>query len=54
MDSQLTWSARENLSLSIAGQNLLRDHHLEFTDRWGGLASSRIKRSVFARFVWTF
>ena len=54
LDSQLTWSARENLSLSIVGQNLLRDQHLEFADRWGGLASSRIKRSVFARFVWTF
>jgi iron complex outermembrane recepter protein len=54
LDSQLTWSARENLSLSIVGQNLLRDYHVEFVDRWGGIASSRIKRSVFARFVWTF
>ena len=54
LDSQLTWSARENLSLSIIGQNLLRDDHVEFIDRWGGIASSRIKRSVFARFVWTF
>jgi iron complex outermembrane receptor protein len=54
LDSQLTWSARENLSLSIVGQNLLRDYHVEFVDRWGGIASSRITRSVFARFVWAF
>jgi iron complex outermembrane receptor protein len=54
LDSHITWTARENLSFSLVGQNLLKDRHTEFFDVWGALASSRIKRSVFARFTWTF
>jgi iron complex outermembrane receptor protein len=54
VDSQLSWSAREDLSLAIVGQNLSRDKHMEFVDIWGATASSQLKRSVFARFTWTF
>jgi iron complex outermembrane receptor protein len=40
LDTQLTWRATENLSLSIVGQNLLRDRHLEFFNPQGtGMAN---------------
>lgn len=54
LDSQITWSARENLSLAVVGQNLLRDQHLEFVDMWNAIGSTGIKRDVFAKFTWTF
>jgi iron complex outermembrane recepter protein len=54
LDSNLTWSMREKLSLGIVGQNLLQDRHLEFVDTWQALASTQTTRSVFAKFTWTF
>ena len=54
LDTGLTWKAREHLSISFIGQNLLRDHHLEFNGLDQLIQSSLIKRSVFARFAWQF
>src|SRR5205814_1222031 len=53
LDSQLSWSARENLSFAIVGQNLLREKHVEFVDIWSAIASSQLKRNIYARFTWT-
>jgi iron complex outermembrane recepter protein len=54
LDSQLSWSVRENLSLAIVGQNLLREKHIEFVDIWSAITSTQLERSVFAKFTWTF
>ena len=45
LDVGLTWKPWEQSSLSLVGQNLLQDHHLEFEDVDGALQSSQIRRS---------
>lgn len=54
LDTGLTWKVREGFSLSIVGQNLVHDHHLEFEDVFGSMQSGQIKRSVYAEFTWQF
>lgn len=54
LDSGLTWQWKEHLSLSLFGQNLLRDHHLEFQDLTLTTNSSLMKRSVYAKITWHF
>jgi iron complex outermembrane recepter protein len=54
LDSGLTWQRKEHLTLSIFGQNLLQDHHLEFQDLTQTLNSSLMKRSAYAKITWHF
>jgi outer membrane receptor for monomeric catechols len=54
LDTQLTWRLRESLSLSIVGQNLLRDHHVEFNDAFQSVNSSQVKRSAYAKLTLQF
>jgi iron complex outermembrane receptor protein len=54
LDSQLTWRLMESVSLSVVGQNLLQDHHVEFNDTAQSVNSSQVKRSVYAKFTWRF
>ncbi|MFZ0738061.1 MAG: TonB-dependent receptor [Candidatus Acidiferrales bacterium] len=54
LDTGLSWKWREGLSFSLVGQNLLRDHHLEFVDSTGSTRSALIKRSAFAKITWQF
>jgi len=54
LDSQLTWHVAEGLSLSVTGQNLLKDHHAEFNDQFQSVNSSQVKRSVYVKFTWRF
>jgi len=52
LDTGLTWWASEHLAVSLAGQNLVRDHHLEFISKSAN--SSLVKRSVYAKMTWIF
>ena len=54
LDSQLTKSLGEGFSISLVGQNLLQDHHMEFEDVNGSLQSGQIRRSAYAKLVWQF
>ncbi len=54
VDTGLSWHYTEGLSISLVGQNLLRDHHLEFIDPAGSSRSTLIKRSAYAKFTWRF
>ena len=54
IDTQLTWRAAERMTLSVVGQNLLLDHHVEFNDPLQSVNSSQIKRSAYAKFTWRF
>ncbi len=54
LDTGLTWKPTEKFSFSLVGQNLLKDHHLEFDDINGSMQSGEIKRSVYAKFTWQF
>jgi iron complex outermembrane receptor protein len=53
-DTGLTWRWTERASFSVVGQNLVSDHHLESSDSTGLVESSLVKRSVYAKFSWTF
>jgi iron complex outermembrane receptor protein len=54
LDSGVSWRWKVGLSLSLVGQNLLRDHHLEFIDSTGASRSTEIKRSAYAKITWQF
>ncbi|MGA8222980.1 MAG: TonB-dependent receptor [Candidatus Acidiferrales bacterium] len=54
LDTGLTYRLREGLSVSAVGQNLQKDHHLEFEDNFGSMQSGQIKRSAYAKFTWQF
>lgn len=54
VDAGLTWKPVERVSVSIAGQNLLKDHHLEFDDVFGSMQSGQIKRSGYIKVTWQF
>lgn len=49
LDVQLSWQATQEMRISIVGQNLLHDHHIEF-----GAPGARgaIQRGVYVKFVW--
>jgi len=54
LDTGLTWRLREKLALSVVGQNLVKDRHLEFLDNSGTLRSTLVKRSAYAKLTWQF
>jgi len=54
LDSNLTWQPRENFSISLVGQNLARDRHLEFNGPSRTVEPSLIKRSVYVKASWAF
>jgi iron complex outermembrane receptor protein len=54
VDTSFTWHCREGLSISLVGQNLVRDQHLEFIESTGASTSTLIKRSGYAKFTWRF
>jgi iron complex outermembrane receptor protein len=49
LDVQLSWQATQEMRISVVGQNLLHDHHVEF-----GTPEARgaIQRGVYVKFVW--
>jgi len=54
VDTQLSWRFAERAELSVVGQNLLRDHHVESNDINTSVNSSQVKRSAYARITWRF
>lgn len=54
LDSQLTWRFSERGQLSIVGQNLLLDHHVEATDAYAVVNSSEVKRTAYIKIAWRF
>jgi iron complex outermembrane receptor protein len=54
LDTQLTWQTREHLSISVVGQNLESDRHLEFINTAGTGISTLVKRSGYVKLTWRF
>ena len=54
LDTELTWRLADAASVSLVGQNLARDSHLEFLDSANSVSSTLVKRAVFAKFTWKF
>ena len=53
LDVRLSWHPRKNLELSIVGQNLLHDHHLEYVISSPN-PREEIQRSVYGKVTWHF
>jgi iron complex outermembrane receptor protein len=54
VDTQLTWRPGEHISLSIVGQNLVEDRHLEFSSSSDAGPSNFITRSAYGKLTWSF
>jgi len=54
LDSNLTWQPVERFSIALAGENLLRDRHMEYMGSDLTVLPTMIKRSVYAKFTWQF
>ena len=52
VSSKITWKPRPNWSFTLAGENLLHAHHLEFNDPV--LSPTAVKRSVYGKIEWRF
>jgi iron complex outermembrane recepter protein len=53
-DTTLRWRPRDDLEVSVTGQNLLSPGHQEFADVARILLPSMVQRSVFAKLTWRF
>jgi iron complex outermembrane recepter protein len=54
LDLRLAWSPRKDLELSLVGQNLLDERHLEFVPDLLNSVPTEIERGVYAKVKWTF
>jgi iron complex outermembrane receptor protein len=54
LDTELSRRLGERVSVSLVGQNLLHDHHLESNDSLTSINPSQVKRSAYAKIVWRF
>ena len=52
LDGRLAYQPTRNLTLSLVGQNLLREYHAEYG--YPSPANVQIARSVYARFTWNY
>jgi iron complex outermembrane recepter protein len=54
LDTGLTWQWKDRLTLSLFGQNLLQERHLEFQDFTRSINSSLVPRGAYAKLTWHF
>ncbi len=54
LDTNLTWQLGERLSMTLAGQNLLQDRHLEYAGPDSSVQSGEIRRNGYAKIEWSF
>jgi iron complex outermembrane recepter protein len=54
LDTGLIWRAGESVSLSVEGQNLLKDLHPEFTGTDSTVQSSLMRRVIYGKIMWPF
>lgn len=54
VDSQLSWQFSEGCRLSVVGQNLVQDHHMEFIDWTQSAGTNLVKRSAYMEFTARF
>ena len=52
LDARVAWKPRNNLELSVTGQNLVDSHHQEFLSELGDIPPTEIKRSVYGQIRW--
>jgi iron complex outermembrane receptor protein len=53
-DTGLNWAVGERTSLSLVGQNLLKDLHPEYNGTVTTVQSGLMRRAVYAKITWSF
>ena len=53
-DARVAWQIRENMKLSILGQNLFDSERAEFAPTFVNTLATETELSVFGKFTWTF
>jgi iron complex outermembrane receptor protein len=54
LDTRFSWRVVERLELSVVGQNLLKPLRVESNDLVTSVNPTQVRRSVYAKFTWTF
>lgn len=54
LDARLGWRPTSDLEVSLVGQNLLDDHHAEFSPEIVDFYTTEVERSVYVKMVWQF
>ena len=54
LDTRLAWHPKDNIELAIVGQNLLEDHHEEYSSIFLGTVPSEVERSVYGKITFQF
>jgi len=54
LDARVGWSPREDVEVSLVGQNLLEDHHSEFRPLFRFTVPTEVERGVYGAISWTF
>jgi iron complex outermembrane receptor protein len=54
LDTSLLWQAGERVSMSVAGQNLLKSLHPEYAGRDSTVQPGMMRRGAYAKITWSF
>lgn len=54
LDSNLSWRASQNFSVTLAGQNLIKGRHLESNGYDASLVSSQVPRGAYLKLTWRY
>jgi iron complex outermembrane recepter protein len=54
LDARLAWKPLDNLELSLVGQNLLKDRHMEFVPQFISTQPAAVGPSVYGKASWKF
>jgi len=54
LDTGISWQCTKGISISLVGQNLVRNEDLEFIDTTQSALSTFVKRSAYAKLTWQF
>lgn len=54
LDLRIAWRPKENIELSLVGQNLLDNGHFEFAPAFVNQIPSQVQRSVYGKVTWEF
>lgn len=54
MDLRVGWQPKENLDISIMGQNLFDDAHFEFDPTLVSFVPTKVQRGVYGKVTWRF
>ena len=54
LDARLEWSPRDNLDVSLVGQNLLDTHHFEFKPVFFLTLPTEVERGMYGAITWRF